>query len=105
MNYKFIFMLKVVMKFAIIASFMGRVFPIRELKSGFIGGGNHRGAFFGYSGFLHRGSQLYFLIIRYVLKEEKKVKIEFRHLFSLQKRFNHCSSNKINAHIIGRRIF
>jgi hypothetical protein len=41
MNYKFIFMLKVVMKFVIIASFMGRVFPIRELKPGFIGGGNH----------------------------------------------------------------
>jgi hypothetical protein len=52
----------------------------------------------------HRGSQLYFHITRYVLKEERrtliflpKVKIEFRHLFSLQKRFSLCSSHKINA--------
>ena len=58
MNYKFIFMLKVVMKFVIIASFMVRVFPIRELKPGFIGGGNHS------------GSQLYFHIARYMLKEK-----------------------------------
>jgi hypothetical protein len=33
-------MLKGVMKLVIIASFMVRVFPIRELKPGFIGGGN-----------------------------------------------------------------
>ena len=46
-------------------------------------------------GFLHRGSQLYFHITRYVLKEEgmtlfllPKVKVEFRHLFLLQKRFS-----------------
>jgi hypothetical protein len=31
-------MLKGVMKLVIIASFMVRVFPIRELKPGFIGG-------------------------------------------------------------------
>jgi hypothetical protein len=28
-----------------------------------------------------------------------KVKVEFRHLFSLQKRFSLCSSHKINANI------
>jgi hypothetical protein len=33
-NYKYIFMLYVVMKIVIIASFMVRVFPIRELKPG-----------------------------------------------------------------------
>jgi hypothetical protein len=33
-------MLKGVMELVIIASFMVRVFPIRELKPGFIGGGN-----------------------------------------------------------------
>jgi hypothetical protein len=38
--------------------FMVRVFPIRKLKPGFIGGGKHR------------GSQLYFHITRYMLKEE-----------------------------------
>ena len=54
----------------------------------------------------HRGSQLYFHITRYVLKEGRtlyllpKVKIEFRHLFSLQKRFSLCSSHKINANIV-----
>jgi hypothetical protein len=37
---------------------MVRVFPIRELKPGFIGGGNHS------------DSQLYFHITRFVLKEE-----------------------------------
>ena len=53
--------------------------------------------------FLHRGSQLYFHITWYVLKEGRtlcllpKVKVEFRHLFSLQKRFSLCSSHKINA--------
>ena len=54
----------------------------------------------------HRGSQLYFHITRYVLKRRRedtfwgaKVKIEFRHLFSLQKRFSLCSSHKINANI------
>jgi hypothetical protein len=42
-----------------------------------------------------------------VLKEEgralfllPKVKVEFRHLFSLQKRFSLCSSHKINANIV-----
>jgi hypothetical protein len=52
---------------------MVRVFPIRKLKPGFIGGGKHR------------GSQLYFHITRYMLKEEgralfllPKVKVEFR---------------------------
>ena len=46
-------------------------------------------------------------ITRYVLKEEGKtlfllpnVKVEFRHLYSLQKRFSLCSSHKINANII-----
>jgi hypothetical protein len=75
--------------------FMVRVFPIRELKSGFIGGGNHR------------GSQLYFHITRYMLKEEgralfllPKVKVEFRHLSSLQKRFSLCSSHKIKSNIV-----
>ena len=29
-----------------------------------------------------------------------KVKVEFRHLFSLQKRFSFCSSHKINANIV-----
>jgi hypothetical protein len=33
-------MLKEVMKLVIIPSFMVRVFPIREMKPGFIGGGN-----------------------------------------------------------------
>ena len=54
----------------------------------------------------HRGSQLYFNITRYVLKEEgrtlfllPKVKVKFRYLFSLQKRFSLCSSHKINANI------
>ena len=95
MNYKFIFMLKVVMKFVIIASFMVRVFPIRELKPGFIGGGNHS------------DSQLYFHITRFVLKEEgrtlfvlPKVKVEFRHLSSLQKRFSLYSSHKIKVNIV-----
>jgi hypothetical protein len=62
---------------------------------------------FGYSGFLHRGSQLYLHITRYVLTEEgrtrfllPKVKVEFRHLFSLQKWFSLCSSHKINANIV-----
>ena len=57
--------------------------------------------------FNHRGSQLYFHITRYVLKEEgghpfllPNVKVEFRHLFSLQKRFSLCSSHKINANIV-----
>jgi hypothetical protein len=54
----------------------------------------------------HRGSQLYFHITRYVLKEGRtlfllpKVKVEFRHLFSLQKQFSLCSSHKINANIV-----
>ena len=55
----------------------------------------------------HRGSQLYFHITRYVLKEEgrtlfllSKVKVEFRHLFSLQKRFSLCSYHNINANIV-----
>jgi hypothetical protein len=56
----------------------------------------------------HRGSQLFFHITRYVLKRRRedtfggggpKVKIEFGHLFSLQKRFSLCSSHKINANI------
>ena len=54
----------------------------------------------------HRGSQLYFHITRYVLKRRRentfwgpKVKVEFRHLFSLQKRFSLCSFHKINANI------
>ena len=74
---------------------MVRVFPIRELKPGFIGGGNHS------------GSQLYFHITRFVLKEEGRtlfvlpeVKVEFRHLSSLQKRFSLCSSHKIKANIV-----
>jgi hypothetical protein len=52
-------------------------------------------------------SQLYFHNTRYVLKEERrtlvllpKLKVEFRHLFSLQKRFSLCSSHKINANIV-----
>ena len=53
----------------------------------------------------HWGSQLYLHITRYVLKEGRtlfggpKVKVEFRHLFSLQKRFSLCSSHKMNANI------
>ena len=57
--------------------------------------------------FNHRGSQLYFHITRYVLKEQgrtlfllPKVKVEFRHLFSLQKLISLCSSHKINANIV-----
>ena len=54
----------------------------------------------------HRGSQLYFHITRYLLKEGRthfllpKVKVGFQHLFSLQKRFSLCSSHKINANIV-----
>jgi hypothetical protein len=62
--------------------------------------------YFTLTGNNHRGSQLYFHITRYVLKRRRedtflgpKVKVEFRHLFSLQKRFSLCSSHKINANI------
>ena len=55
----------------------------------------------------HRGPQLYFHIARYMLKEKgghffllPKVKVEFRHLFSLQKRFSLCSFHNINANIV-----
>jgi hypothetical protein len=59
-------------------------------------------------GRIHRGSQLYFHIARYMLKEKglrtlfllPKVKVEFRHLFSLQKRFSLCSYHNINANIV-----
>jgi hypothetical protein len=47
------------------------------------------------------------LLLSDVLKEEgrtlfllPKVKVEFRHLFSLQKRFSLCFSHKINANIV-----
>ena len=58
--------------------------------------------------YTHRGSQLlYFHIARYMLKEKgghffllPKVKVEFWHLFSLQKRFSLCSYHNINANIV-----
>jgi hypothetical protein len=87
-------MLKVVMKFVIIASFMVRVFPIRI------------------EAWLYWWRKPQWLAVIFshhqvCVKRRRedtfvlpKVKVEFRQLSSLQKRFSLCSSHKIKANIV-----